>query len=72
MQKKLIYLRLTDLHLNYLSEEALLGFYKELNTFDGEGIFITGDTSTGSQLVSHMDRLAREVKKNILVLILIY
>jgi len=65
MQKKLIYLQLTDLHLNYLSEENLSDFYKQLNTFDGEGLFITGDTSTGSQLIYHIERLAQEVRKNI-------
>ena len=59
------FLRLTDLHLNFLKKEELLKFYNDLNQFDCDGIFITGDTSTGSQLIKHISALAKNVNKTI-------
>jgi Icc-related predicted phosphoesterase len=48
------YLWLTDIHLNFLTKNKLVEFCIDLEKHNADGIFITGDISTGSKLIKHL------------------
>jgi predicted phosphodiesterase len=48
------YFWLTDTHFNFLSKEKLISYFIEIQSRHPDGIFLTGDISTGSQLIQHL------------------
>jgi len=56
------YIWLTDTHFNFLDQAALLGFFLSLEEKKADGIFLTGDVSTGPHLVKHLNLLEKVVK----------
>ena len=59
------YIWLTDTHFNFLEDAALVEFFLSLEEKRADGIFLTGDVSTGPHLVKHLTFLEKIVKKPI-------
>lgn len=59
------YIWLTDTHFNFLSEPDLISFYLKLEVEKADGIFLTGDISTGPHLVKHLLWLEKVVRTKI-------
>ncbi len=56
------YLWLTDIHLNFLSNQEIKNFAHALNKHQANGILITGDLSTGSKIVEDFSNFLGEVE----------
>ena len=56
------YIWLTDTHFNFLSEPDLVSFYLKLEAEKADGIFLTGDVSTGPHLTKHLLWLEKVVR----------
>lgn len=53
------YLWLTDTHFNFVSQPKLVEFFLYLQQISPDGIFITGDISTGPHVVQHLQWMAK-------------
>lgn len=56
------YIWLTDTHFNFLDPKELNAFYQELRATPADGIFLTGDISTGPFLIEHLTALQQSTK----------
>lgn len=53
------YVWLTDTHFDFLSKSKLLKFFVLLRELECDGIFISGDVSTGNELADHISFLLK-------------
>lgn len=56
------YIWLTDTHFNFLDQATLVGFFLGLEAKKVNGLFLTGDISTGPDVVKHLMWLDKVVK----------
>jgi 3',5'-cyclic-AMP phosphodiesterase len=54
------YIWLTDTHFNFLNHVSLISFFQKLKKIEADGIFLTGDISNGSHVISHLELLQKE------------
>lgn len=59
------YLRFSDLHLNLFSSISINFLIKKIKKENPEGVFITGDISSGPSLEFYLIKLAKNIKCNI-------
>lgn len=55
----------TDLHLNFLNRYSIINFLLSIHRANVDGVFITGDISTGDKIVEHLSWMENIVKKPI-------
>lgn len=55
----------SDLHLNFLNNDARVNFLKSINTFDCDGLLIAGDIAEGHLLEETFEEMSLLVKKPI-------
>jgi predicted phosphohydrolase len=55
------FLWLTDIHLNFLSQDEIVTFARSLCQYQAQGIFLTGDISTGPRVLDDLSILLQEV-----------
>lgn len=55
----------TDLHLNFLNRYNIINFLLSIHRANVDGVFITGDISTGNKLVEHLSWMESIIKKPI-------
>ena len=59
------YAWLTDPHFNFLSQKKVIEFFLTLDCENLDGVFITGDISTGTQVARHLKQLSQIFRKPI-------
>lgn len=62
-QQKFIWI--TDPHFNFLTKNTLVKKLVELQSSKADGIFITGDITTGNQIYHHLDLMVKIITKPI-------
>ena len=56
---------LTDPHFNFLTKSKLIEFFLYLESLRPDGIFISGDISTGPKVIQHLQYLEKIINKPI-------
>ena len=49
---------ITDPHLNFLTQSQIIEFFLKIQSYQPNGIFLTGDISTGNKIISHLKLMA--------------